>query len=264
MNKITKIETIEKVLSKICVSRPYFNFDLIKEEDKILNAPIKIEQKHQEGTKLCLGEAMRHLAILGSCAYAINQPEKQYYLATSASGFTNKAEQIGELEAVAKVVNVKNNDLICEALLLNKNGEIVHSTKAQYKIFKEPVFKRLFKKAKCTYPKINNVYQTNFIKDINLFSENSVKATIQSIEPSHCSGHFDNYAVVPIAFLCHHLAQMCCLIKKDLIFKSFEAQFENPPLPFDPIYLSVKRIGNQFDCESIQNGKVCNKLKLSI
>lgn len=255
---------IDEILSKICVSRPYFNFDYIEKTGETLIAPIKIEQKHQEGTKLCLGEAMRNMAILGSCAYAINQPEKQYYLATSASGSTNMAEQVGELEAVAKVLSVDANDLLCEVLLWNQNAEIVHKTKISYKIFKKSVFERLFRNSYQVYEKNKNAYKINLKKEITMYGSNCIEAQIDKIEPDRCSGHFENYPVVPIAYLCHHLAQMCCLIEKNLIFKSFEATFEYVATIDKPIKLMVGKTGNQFTCESEQGNKTINKLKLYV
>ena len=255
---------IDEILSKICVSRPYFNFDYIEKTGETLIAPIKIEQKHQEGTPLCLGEAMRHMAILGSCAYAIKQPEKQYYLATSASGFTNKAEQVGELEAVAKVLSVNNNDLLCEVLLWNQNAEIVHKTKINYKIFKKSVFERLFKNSRQSYKSNEDAYKTNLENEVVMYGGNCIEAQIDKIEPDRCSGHFDNYPVVPIAYLCHHLAQMCCMIEKNLIFKSFEATFDCVATIDKPIKLMVGKQGNQFTCESEQDNKTINKLKLYV
>ncbi len=65
--------SIEQILTKICVSPPYFAFQKIYQYQDLLIAPITPEQPQgNELGKISITEAGRHLAILGSCLLALN------------------------------------------------------------------------------------------------------------------------------------------------------------------------------------------------
>jgi len=64
-------------LSKICVSPPYFAFKKIYRYGNILIAHIIAEQPiDDEIVTISIGEAGRHMAILGTCFVTLNQIEK--------------------------------------------------------------------------------------------------------------------------------------------------------------------------------------------
>jgi hypothetical protein len=256
----------EKLLSKICVSKPYFNFQEVFElKDGGLLASFKPEQLHREGTKLALGEAMRHLAILGSCAYAKNQNEKNYYLATKASGLTNLMPEKENFWAMMQVDAQDKRSLSCGGKLLSQNGTI-HEVKVEYEILTEKLFGRFFGNRKLDYqPKIFSPYTKNLPMLIIDEDPEFILAKISKFSPAKCSGHFDNYPIVPIAYLCHHLADLAVqLAKKPIIFKSFEASFKAPPVPTKPIELVVKKFTKHFECFASQDGQICNNLILKI
>lgn len=256
----------EKLLSKICVSKPYFNFQEVFElKDGELLACFKPEQLHREGTKLALAESMRHLAILGSCAYAKDQNEKNYYLATKASGLTNLMSEKGTFWAMMKVDAQDKRNLSCSGKLLSQNGTI-HEVKVEYAIFSEKLFDKFFKERKLDYrPKIFSPYTKNLPMLIIDKDPEFILAKINKFSPAKCSGHFDNYPIVPIAYLCHHLADLAVeLAKQPLIFKSFEACFKTPPIPTKPIELVVRKFTKHFECFAAQDGQICNNLILKI
>ena len=73
------------ILDKICVSPPYFAFKKIYKYENILIAKISPEQPiNDEIVAISIGEAGRHMAILGTCICAVNQKEKFYYLVKDA------------------------------------------------------------------------------------------------------------------------------------------------------------------------------------
>lgn len=256
----------EKLLSKICVSKPYFNFKEVFElRDGGLLACFKPEQSHREGTELALGEAMRHLAILGSCAYAKNQEERNYYLATKASGLTNLTLEKGTFWAMMKVDAQDKRNLSCSGKLLSQNGTI-HEVMVDYAIFSEKLFDKFFKERKLDYrPKIKSPYSCNLKMNIIEEEPDFISAVIKKFSPAKCSGHFDNYPIVPIAYLCHHLADLAVqLAKNPVIFKSFEASFKTPPVPTKPIELVVRKFTKHFECFAVQDGQICNNLILKI
>ena len=78
----TKAEevSISEILKKICVSPPYFAFKKIYRYENILIAHITPEQPmNDEIGYISIGEAGRHMAILGTCVCTFNQNEKHYY-----------------------------------------------------------------------------------------------------------------------------------------------------------------------------------------
>src|SRR5215207_6645645 len=73
----------------ICTSRPYYALRNLQQlTDTILQCEILVENYgHKEDSLISAAEAGRHLAILGSCVLAANNPvgAKHFYLATAAS-----------------------------------------------------------------------------------------------------------------------------------------------------------------------------------
>lgn len=260
---------INELLTKICVSRPYFNFSNIwQKKEGTLVAKINKEQFNDEGVKLPLGEVMRHLAILGLCSYAVKQPKRQYYLACKATGATNLAPY-GKLEyASMRVKEVNGRKLVCIGGLYNEMKAKIHDVEVEYLILPEPLFERTFKDRFLDFRQNKtpfNTYHQNLPLETALIKGNSLEVVVPPMEPTRCYGHFTNYPIVPIAYLCHTMATLCCQLSgMRLVFKSFDAEFNTPPSPLQPIKILIVRSGNSFQCEAYQNGKLCNQLTLKI
>lgn len=260
---------INELLTKICVSRPYFNFNQIwQKKDGTLVAKINSEQSNAEGVKLPIGEAMRHLAILGLCSYAINQPKRQYYLACKSVGTTNLAPY-GKVEyAAMKVKKVVGRKLVCVGGIYSEKKAKIHDVEVEYLILPEPLFERTFKDRFFDFKLSNtpfDTYHRNLPLGTALIQNNRLEVSVLPMEAARCYGHFTNYPIVPIAYLCHTIATLSCkLAGCRLVFKSFDAKFTAPPSPFQPIKIFITKNGNSFECEFYQNGKICNQLTFKI
>ncbi len=93
LSKNTDLEEVkvDDLLGKICVSPPYFIFNKIYKYNNLLISPLKPEQViGYELAPISIGESGRHMAILGTCACAINEEEKFFYLVKDAAIWKNE------------------------------------------------------------------------------------------------------------------------------------------------------------------------------
>ncbi len=213
------------LFQKICVSEPYFAMnELIYSDHKIVQASFIIENiGFPESFSLSSGEAGRHLAILGSCALALinPDPEKHYYLAVEAVGGNSNVAK-----AVHRCLDRKNKKFIvqskaisldlrkksgqAEAKIFNAHGLEVSSLIITYKVFRNDLFKRLFKRfyIENAMNMAANPYTDNYpLKDV-VYSNNVLTGKTGIIRPEQCAGHFDEYPALPVAMLCSLLFEM--------------------------------------------------------
>lgn len=198
--KKSKEVSIEDILKKICVSPPYFAFKKIYQYEDVLIAPIDPEQDTgNEIGEISVTEAGRHLAILGSCLFAIEEKEKCYYLAYEAnmkslldedSTFqNNSSDQM--FVAVMKSEGIE--DKVGSYGIIFKNSSVIFDLDVKYQKMKERVFKKIFKNFAVDYqPKDASPYRSFPIDLKNLkISEESLLSILPKIGVENCSGHFD-------------------------------------------------------------------------
>lgn len=211
LNKSKEI-AIPSLLEKIFVSRPYFAFDKIYQFEDILIAPINSEQLIGfESSPMSSAEASRHLAILGSCAIAMNQNDCQYYLAIKA----RKRAEINTIDkgifcdskqfyALAYPLFCNEKEAGAATILVNLEGEIIFNFMVGYKLFSERLFSRVFKPH---YKPTENINFSPYrevlkFKDINI-DNNILRATLPAMKPIQCAGHFDNFPILPVGILAY-------------------------------------------------------------
>lgn len=221
--EIDFIET--RIKDLICVTKPYFaltNFQQLN--DGILQAEVTVENlSSSESTLISGAEAGRHLAILGSCVLALENPldSKHYYLANKA--VLKRAKKVKEnthtanpqpivLILQAKVVSLQLDQKFgsVEAKILTQNGDLIFTLNVSYQVLKADLFQKLFKRG---YTEIPLTIQENPYTQISNFNDvqyqaNILTADIGRICPTKCIGHFDNYPALPIAILCGSLAKL--------------------------------------------------------
>lgn len=207
---------LESILSKICVSRPYFAFEKIYKYKNLLIAPISREQQlMNEVGQMSVGEICRHMAILGTCAAALDQSEKYYYLARE--GVTNLiqrnvTQQNASLDqllyAVMSCDSIERRSAHSSGVLINQNQEIIFDVKVSY----EKIADKLFKKFFGDHFQKTEVTNYNPYKGIIKFEDVKVKgnvltATMPEISIQHCAGHFYGCPAIPIAFAAYNVTR---------------------------------------------------------
>lgn len=204
---------IEPLLNKIFVGRPYFAFNKIFQFEDVLIAPIDCEQPIIfESTPMSSAEASRHLAILGSCALAINQENRQYYLAVKARKRVNENYSInknskktfGKLFVLGLPIFIDDKEAGAATILCDFDGNIIFDFVVGYQLFSEKLFGRVFKNHAKTTKEINyNPYHTiPKFKNIKI-EHNAMTAILPVMQKEQCAGHFDNFPILPVGVLAY-------------------------------------------------------------
>ncbi len=198
---------IPDILEKICVSPPYFTFKKIYKYENILIAQVKTEQPiDNEIALMSIGEAGRHMAILGTCICAIDQGDKNYYLVKNAKTKLI-AEDIGSLCNEDDLYIAMESRYIDKkiantyGILFNTEKRVIYQLEASYNKVKIAVFDKLFKKYGDDYvlPK-DSPYTKQIVfqhKEVNT----GLTISFPKIEKERCAGHFKNYPILPTAFI---------------------------------------------------------------
>jgi hypothetical protein len=220
---LNSLETQIKDL--ICVTKPYYALKNVTElYENFIQAEVTAENTtSNEAVVISIAEAGRHLAILGSCALAINNPlvEKHYYLANKAWVYTNDnidsilikgIEGERNLTAQAKVIELDLNKKLgrVETSLFTSSGELVYQLEVSYQVLKATLFQKVFGKnflEETNIEKVNPYTSTLPISNIT-YNDDVLNGGIGVIKPEYCVGHFDNYPALPIAVLCSVLVKL--------------------------------------------------------
>lgn len=199
----------------ICTSRPYYALkNLHQLTDTILQCEIAVENNgHKEHALISTAEAGRHLAILGSCVLAANNPveARHFYLATAAS--LQRSADVAYIDPAQYNCPAR---LICRAELLHldkKSGSVatsiytpdgltIYELEVEYKVMTSELFGKLFKAV--YQPNTDwapNPYAAPFpLKDV-LYTDREFSASLGVIRKEQCVGHFDYYPALPVAVL---------------------------------------------------------------
>ena len=259
---------VDLILNKICVSRPYFNFDKILVSGDYMLAPIQAEQPLcNEMCNISSAEALRYIAILGSCQYGLNQGEKMFYLAKSARGFMNiNYGNFNDLFVVTKLNADSKREMSQLGGLYSISKGAIHKTEVSYMKLNQRSFNSLFSNYKLDYIKQEtSPYKELLNVDIEFQDDKSVKAKIPRIELSKCSGHFDNYAAIPVAYLAYNVIKLASsLITEPLKMKSFTASFPFLGNPNIESFINIEIKENLIHCTVIQTTNVIFELQFYI
>lgn len=206
---------IEKILNKISVKPPYFALsNMVLEKKETLSAMVPVEQPMgNEYGIISAAEAGRHMAILGSCALSLKNPnpDRHYYLAVGAK--VKKISNLYETSALfgkANIVYLDKRNGIVSTKLVTENGQLLYTIEVTYKIMHHNLFEKLFNQNKYNGPIIptfNNPYLNEIPLGKSFFENNMLKTTLGPIEPNECQGHFHEYPAVPVAVLMHSLSK---------------------------------------------------------
>lgn len=219
---LTSDVDVAEVLKQIAVCQPYFAFNRLQQTPEGgLCAPVKLEQPMGvERGVMAAAEIGRHLAILGSCAAARENPVsgQHYYLAWKAD--LRQAPHVGALahedaqllahdlvgRAVAKFSDKRNARAETE-LIHEPSGDKLYDLSVDYKVLTPKLFERMYADRRTATPAVQfNPYATEMLGLGDVFVlDDLLSANLQSLDPTTCAGHFPNYPALPVAILAHIL-----------------------------------------------------------
>lgn len=248
----SKEVNIEKILNKICVSRPYFNFNQLFVNGDYMIAPVVKEQPEgSEVVNIASAEALRHIAILGSCQYANTQTEKMYYLAQSAQGNMNIIEgNFDDLFILTKLdFDSKRTMKQVGGLYSLKNG-LIHETSVSFSKIKPKLFESIFEEHYKKYSKQEESPYKNLLDiEIKYQDSQTINAVIPPFALKKCSGHFDNYASIPVAYLAYNVINLASRLTQGQIkMKSFNASSPNLGNPQKESIINITKKQNLLNC----------------
>ena len=203
---------IPTILSKICVSPPYFTFKKIYKYDNILIAQVRAEQPiGNEITPMSIGEAGRHMAILGTCICAIDQGDKNYYLVKNAktklmAQDINSLCNDDDLYIAIESGYIDNKIANAYGILFNSEKKVIYQLEASYSRVKVGVFSKLFKNHNSDFtPPKESPYRTQITLNNKTVNSTGLTLSFPEIKKESCAGHFNSYPILPTAFIIYNI-----------------------------------------------------------
>lgn len=160
-------------------------------------------------------ELGRHMAILGSCALARGnrQPGAFFYLAKSAHirrvNTQKNYDSQGRYHLVAVPQNAKTVEV--RAVCAQTQDELAHLT-CSYQKLSPRLFERLFGQYKIQIrpdPAVSPYGMAVQWETLELDATHG-KATIETVSPEMCVGHFNDYPALPVAVLMDCINHLAC------------------------------------------------------
>lgn len=212
LEKAEKI-SVPDILSKICVSPPYFAFKEIYRYENLLIAPIETEQPmYGEVGPMSMAETGRHLAILGSCALAQYEKEKLFYLATVAKMQRIEVDDMLMVEKLYAIISFTQSlDRVGRALghLVTATSRKVFTLDVSYQKLTQRLFNRLFSEyLRITPESSSNPYLDRIEVDNIEIRDDSLIAKFPKIPIERCLGHFKGAPMMPVAITASILIQL--------------------------------------------------------
>jgi len=145
--------TSEEIFKLIDVCEPYYALkDLAIAQDGSISAKVPIQQDlYYEPLPISSSEAGRHLAVLGSCACALSNPDKfkHYYLAASANAtrkdFDFTRDEPEYFLGHARCIKVDSRSAQAITSLQYPDGTIFSEIVINYHVLDYRVFERIHK-----------------------------------------------------------------------------------------------------------------------
>lgn len=220
-----------KVLGRISVGPPYFDLrDVVDVGNGVVTASVPINPPTQPETGLvAAAQVARHLAILGSCAVALQRDDdcRHHYLATGAH-FLRTANEIDVVQAMDLIEACGPNRIRAEAIgtwidrrtarafvkLLGIDCQSMHVLDVQYTVLTPRMFGRLqptFEPSTLNGSDLGLETAEGQADDAMPFevydTERGVQVDCGTIPVSMCEGHFPDYPAAPVALVMGHLAR---------------------------------------------------------
>lgn len=200
----------------ICVRDPYFAFQSFNVASQAVMTSVAPE--HPLGDELgpiAAAEAGRHLAILGSCAAAMENPirARHYYLAREAylERTTTLAPQTGLLDARA-TASFSDKRTARAQCSMWAGADQLFSLDVSYSVLSEALFQRFYGKHATDLDNVTpiqrpNPYRNSLPLEVLESDDSRLVASLGTISKEACAGHFPRVPCLPVAALMHSLSR---------------------------------------------------------
>lgn len=200
----------------ICVRDPYFAFQSFHVDSQAVMSTVAPE--HPLGDELgpmAAAEAGRHLAILGSCAAAMENPirARHYYLAREAylERRTDLSPAAGMLGARATASFSDKRTARAQCSIWAGSDQLF-SLDVGYSVLSEALFHRFYGKHATDLDNVTPIQRPNPYKnavplEVLESDDNRLVASLGVISREACAGHFPRVPCLPVAALMHSLSR---------------------------------------------------------
>jgi NAD(P)-dependent dehydrogenase (short-subunit alcohol dehydrogenase family)/acyl carrier protein len=203
----------EYFLGRICVQRPYFALEDVKEEGEWLSARARPAPSVEgERSAVAVAEAARHLAILGSCACRLQHRASsgRVYYPVKSSVMSpvhqlTSSPRLEEISILARCVSTdeKASTARAETRLLSADGVEICSFIVDYHVIPELEFSQLF--AERALPtnegRAPDPYKEFQARKAHQFDLGARKLTLGKFDADECLGHFVGYPAYPVSIM---------------------------------------------------------------
>lgn len=216
----------ESIVARICVRDPYFALRGLRSEGPATATARVVAQQPlgRERGPMAAAEAGRHLAILGSCAGAVANPVagRHFYLARRARiARLPAADGVAGTEPFALRATARIEGRRCDAdvTLATADGTSLFTLAVEYAVLAEPVFRRLFRRAKMELraaerapgaaadrSRRHDPYRHALPLVDHHVGRDGARARLARVEPSLCKGHFPMHPALPVAIVMRALS----------------------------------------------------------
>ncbi len=227
---------------RICVRDPYFalkDVTVMGEGEVVARIPVQQDPDAEAGP-IGLGEAGRHMAILGSCASALMAPKdgQHFYLACGARGQWLRPEPMARatemLWGLAKAEFTGRRSATARTLLSLPDGTPFFRLEVDYNVLSAAAFTRLFGEARVDMrrePRRDDgvqrspeewarLRQNPYSKPLALRDwrpdGESLSASLGPVTAEMCKGHFALHPVMPVAVVASGMTRVATTLLRRL------------------------------------------------
>jgi hypothetical protein len=209
--------TDEEIFERIEVCPPYYALrELRQEADGTMTAVVQPEMAGgSESGPVTAAETGRHLAILGSTGAALANPDprRHFYLAFDGeirrSRTRIEPDYPGEMRVRARSHFVDPSTAVTLADIRAEDDRTIYTVVVFFLVVPEPDFRALFAEHAQEDAQLEgrpNPYQDVIgLHDISVW-DTRLHASLGTIDPYRCAGHFPGLPAMPVAFLMANVA----------------------------------------------------------
>jgi hypothetical protein len=209
--------TEDEIFERIEVTRPYYALrDLRQGADGVMSARVRPNMRGgSELGPVTAAETGRHLAILGSTGAALANPKdgRHFYLAFDGeirrSRARVEADYDGDMLLRARSHFVDESTAVTLADIGTEDGRTIYTVAVFFLVVAEPDFRGLFAEHAQEDASLDgrpDPYEDVIgLHDISVW-DTRLHASLGTVDPYRCAGHFPGLPAMPVAFLMSNIA----------------------------------------------------------
>ena len=206
---------LPELLGRICVRPPYFALEELECTGSTLTAVARAEMRiGGERGPMTGAELGRHAAIAGLCGAAMRQEDdrRRYYLAQRAECryYRSDAPFGSEVALRAQLVHLDKRQAR-SWVTVRCQGQPLADLDISYTILTEPAFARLFAARRQGTAAAAAGFEPLLHGDLRRDAR-SAEFEVGSVPVEACSGHFDDFPVLPVAVLMGKLSELAGVV----------------------------------------------------